>query len=58
MTPEQKQVLVGGSLKGLKQSQALIWKGQVDATIALFLFHHSEKIKFQATFKSQIATEF
>jgi hypothetical protein len=28
---------VGGSLKRLKQAQALLWKGQVDATIALFI---------------------
>jgi hypothetical protein len=27
---------VGGSLKRLKQAQGLLWKGQVDATIALF----------------------
>lgn len=26
----------GGSLKCLKQAQGLLWKGQVDATIALF----------------------
>lgn len=50
MTPEQKQVLVGGSLKRLKQAQALLWKGQVDATIVLSLFHHSEKIKISGNF--------
>jgi hypothetical protein len=33
MTPEQKQALVGGSLKRLKQAQALLGKGQVNATI-------------------------
>jgi len=28
---------VGGSLKRLKQAQSLLWKGQVDATISLFI---------------------